>query len=161
MKACSTFDPMSGARSLGLPRRDPCIFRFDFRSSLLGVGGDPTFCFHMARIEVRRGRAMISDRSARSLDAPSPPANVNVIAIGCAARARMSPSGQTRRFADAPITSGPPLLTDTGGSGRHVSKAPRAEVAGLPRSELPGSLPLHFDSTLLWRGGLLQRTSQV
>jgi hypothetical protein len=39
---------------------------------------------------------MISDRSARSLDSPSPPANVNVIAIGCAARARMSPSGQTR-----------------------------------------------------------------
>jgi len=27
--------------------------------------------------------------------------------------------------------------------------------------ELPGSLPLHFNSTLLWRGGLLQRTSQL
>ena len=27
--------------------------------------------------------------------------------------------------------------------------------------ELPGSLPLRFNSTLLWRGGLLQRTSQL
>ena len=43
------------------------------------MGGNPTFCFHMARIEVRWGRAMISDRSARPLDAPSPPANGKVI----------------------------------------------------------------------------------
>jgi hypothetical protein len=27
--------------------------------------------------------------------------------------------------------------------------------------ELPGSLPLRFNGTLLWRGGLLQRTSQL
>jgi hypothetical protein len=62
---------------------------------------------------------MISDRSARSLDSPSPPANVNVIAIGCAARARMSPSGQTRpgradgRFGHVGY---PPTATDFSGA---------------------------------------------
>jgi hypothetical protein len=38
--------------------------------------------------------------------------------------------GQTRRFDDAPITSGLPVLTDIGGTGRHVSKVPLPDSCG-------------------------------
>src|SRR3984957_21246574 len=41
---------------------------------------------------------------------------------------RMSPSGQTRRFDDAPITSGLPLSTNIGGTDRHVSKVPTSDI---------------------------------
>jgi len=40
----------------------------------------------------------------------------------------MSLLGQSRRFDDAPITSGLPLLTDIGGTGRHVSKVPQTDT---------------------------------
>jgi hypothetical protein len=36
----------------------------------------------------------------------------------------MSVGAHSRRFADAPITSGLPPLTDIGGIGRHVSNVP-------------------------------------
>jgi len=44
---------------------------------------------------------------------------------------RMSASGQSRRFAPPPMTSGLPPEADTVTAGRHVSKVPIAEILKL------------------------------
>lgn len=40
----------------------------------------------------------------------------------------MSELGQKRHFDSAPVTSGLPLRTDIGGTGRHVAKVPEGDI---------------------------------
>jgi hypothetical protein len=47
---------------------------------------------------------------------------------------RCSNRGQSRRFDDAPITSGLPLYTDVASIGRHVSEVPDSDITGIGKA---------------------------